>query len=70
MLGHASATMTLDVYAGLFDDQLEDIADRMYRAAMGEDGIGPDADSVRTDEAEHGGSNPEDGSDTGSDLGG
>lgn len=29
MLGHASAAMTLDVYAGLFPDSLDDLADRM-----------------------------------------
>jgi hypothetical protein len=29
MLGHASAAMTLDVYAGLFSDDLDDVADRM-----------------------------------------
>jgi integrase len=29
MLGHASAAMTLDVYAGLFEDGLDDVADRM-----------------------------------------
>jgi integrase len=28
-LGHASAAMTLDVYAGLFDDDLDGIAERM-----------------------------------------
>lgn len=28
MLGHASAAMTLDTYAGLFDDSLDDVADR------------------------------------------
>jgi integrase len=33
MLGHASAAMTLDVYAGLFDDELDDVADRMSAAA-------------------------------------
>ena len=33
MLGHASAGMTLDVYAGLFDDELDDVADRMSGAA-------------------------------------
>lgn len=34
MLGHASAAMTLDVYAGLFDDDLEqrlDVAERRPR---------------------------------------
>lgn len=29
MLGHASAAMTLDVYAGLFSDDMDDVADRM-----------------------------------------
>jgi hypothetical protein len=29
MLGHASAAMTLDVYAGLFADDLEAVADRL-----------------------------------------
>jgi hypothetical protein len=31
MLGHASAAMTLDVYSGLFDDDLGALADRMDR---------------------------------------
>ena len=34
MLGHASAAMTLDVYAGLFDDDLDGVADRL-------DALGP-----------------------------
>jgi integrase len=29
MLGHASAAMTLDVYADLFDTDLEVVADRL-----------------------------------------
>ena len=29
MLGHAKASMTLDVYADLFDEDLDDVADRM-----------------------------------------
>jgi integrase len=33
MLGHASAAMTLDVYAGLFNDDLDAIADRLDAAA-------------------------------------
>jgi integrase len=32
MLGHASAAMTLDVYSGLFDDDLDGLADRMDAA--------------------------------------
>ena len=33
MLGHASAAMTLDVHSGLFDDDLDAVADRMDAAA-------------------------------------
>ncbi len=33
MLGHASAAMTLDVYGGLFDDELDAVAERMHDAA-------------------------------------
>ena len=29
MLGHASAAMTLDVYSGLFDDDLDGLAARL-----------------------------------------
>jgi integrase len=29
MLGHASATMTLDTYSHLFDDDLDGVADRI-----------------------------------------
>src|SRR3954470_6780724 len=43
MLGHASAAMTLDIYAGLFDGDLDAVADRLDEAAT------RDADSVRTD---------------------
>ena len=32
MLGHASAAMTLDVYAGLFGDDLDALADRLDAA--------------------------------------
>jgi integrase len=37
MLGHASAAMTLDVYAGLFDDDLDGVSDRL-NAAVASDG--------------------------------
>jgi integrase len=43
MLGHASAAMTLDVYAGLFGEDLEAVADRLDEAASQ-----ARADSVRT----------------------
>jgi integrase len=33
MLGHASAAMTLDVYAGLFGDDLDAVAERLDQAA-------------------------------------
>ena len=39
MLGHASAAMTLDVYAGLFDDDLDAVADRLDAAAR--DSVAP-----------------------------
>lgn len=42
MLGHASAVMTLDTYAGLFDTDAEALADRMDIAILG-----ARADSVR-----------------------
>jgi len=32
MLGHASASMTLDVYAGLFGDDLDAVANRLDQA--------------------------------------
>jgi integrase len=47
MLGHASAAMTLDIYAGLFAEDLDVLADQldqMHRSAS--------ADSVRTEEDE------------------
>jgi integrase len=43
MLGHASAAMTLDVYAGLFADNLDEVADRLDQAF---DGLR--ADQMRT----------------------
>jgi integrase len=43
MLGHASAAMTLDVYAGLFGDDLDAVADRLDGAA-----VRARADSLRT----------------------
>ena len=33
MLGHGSTAMTLDVYAGLFGDDLDAVADRLDEAA-------------------------------------
>ncbi len=33
MLGHAPAAMTLDVYAGLFEDDLDEAASRLDQAA-------------------------------------
>jgi integrase len=50
-LGHASAAMTLDVYSGLFDDDLDAVADRLDVAAQsaGESSRGLSADYLRTD---------------------
>jgi integrase len=39
MLGHASAAMTLDVYAGLFNADLDDVADRLDQAAAEAAGV-------------------------------
>jgi integrase len=46
MLGHASAAMTLDVYAGLFGDDLDEVADRLDATARA-------AADVRLTEAGH-----------------
>ncbi|WBB65380.1 site-specific integrase [Micromonospora sp. WMMD812] len=43
MLGHASASMTLDVYAGLFGDDLDAVANRLDEAVAARD-----ADYLRT----------------------
>jgi DNA-binding ferritin-like protein len=58
MLGHASAAMTLDRYADLFDDDLDEVADRLdaLRAAS----CGRVADFVRTEAIEGRSSNPQD----------
>ena len=42
MLGHAKASMTLDVYADLFDEDLDGVADRLDAA------IESAADQLRT----------------------
>jgi hypothetical protein len=47
MLGHASAAMTLDRYADLFDDDLDDVADRLDR--LRSEVCGPAADFLRTE---------------------
>ncbi len=57
MLGHASAAMTLDIYAGLFDDDLDRVGERLSDAAdahLGAADRTDGADSVRTDEGEEG----------------
>jgi hypothetical protein len=43
VLGHASAAMTLDIYAGLFADDLDAVADRLDRAF-----VKLNADQMRT----------------------
>ncbi len=52
-LGHASAAMTLDVYADLFEDDLDQVADPLDRAAtravagsVRTEGSGPALDAV------------------------
>ncbi|MEU5964303.1 tyrosine-type recombinase/integrase [Micromonospora parva] len=61
MLGHASAAMTLDVYADLFEDDLDQVADRLDRAAgraaaesVRTEGVGPDLDALSPDRQHHG----------------
>jgi integrase len=39
MLGHSSAAMTLDVYADLFDDDLDAVADALDNAVSRSDGV-------------------------------
>jgi integrase len=46
MLGHAKASMRLDVYADLFDDDLDGVADRLDAA------IKSAADQLRTGAAQ------------------
>jgi len=46
MLGHAKASMTLDVYADLFDDDLDSVADSLDAA------IKSAADPLRTKSAQ------------------
>ncbi|MGK8522189.1 tyrosine-type recombinase/integrase [Nocardia asteroides] len=43
MLGHKTATLTLDLYGHLFDDDLDPVADAMNRGAL------TAADSLRTE---------------------
>ena len=50
MLGHASAAMTLDRYADLFDDDLDDVAERLDRLRA--TACGPAADFLRTEQIE------------------
>ncbi|SDY23584.1 Site-specific recombinase XerD [Modestobacter sp. DSM 44400] len=50
MLGHASAAMTLDRYADLFDDDLDDVAERLDRLRATT--CGPAADFLRTEPAQ------------------
>ncbi len=49
MLRHASAAMTLDVYAGLFADNLDDVADRLDQAfgSLGADQLRTEAPGSR-----------------------
>jgi hypothetical protein len=61
MLGHASAAMTLDVYADLFEDDLDQVADRLDQAAaratadsVRTDGAGPALDAIRPNHRHHG----------------
>ena len=46
MLGHATASMTLDLYGHLFPDQLDDVADRLD--VIGRAAADNSADYLRT----------------------
>lgn len=53
--------MTLDVYADLFEDDLDQVADRLDRAAgraaadsVRTEGVSPDLDAVRPARRQHG----------------
>nr|WP_278045031.1 tyrosine-type recombinase/integrase [Krasilnikovia cinnamomea] len=61
MLGHASAAMTLDVYADLFEDDLDQVADQLDRAAariaadsVRTEGAGPVFEAVKPSRRHHG----------------
>ena len=41
MLGHKSATMTLDLYGHLFPDRLDEVADALDAAARAVTGVYP-----------------------------
>ncbi len=47
MLGHKTATMTMDLYGHLYGDQLDEVGDRVDGAAKA--ARGRDADYLRTD---------------------
>jgi hypothetical protein len=49
MLGHASTSMTLDRYGHLFDDQLDELSERLDAAARraGADCLGTDPTATR-----------------------
>lgn len=50
MVGHKSATMTLDLYGHMYADQLDELGDRLHAAAMSaaERSCGLSADFLRT----------------------
>ena len=54
MLGHASAAMTLDVYAGLFNPGLDDVADRLDEAARAAGGVSQVCPNGGSDDIERG----------------
>jgi len=63
MLGHASAAMTLDVYAGLFSPDLDDVAERLDEAARlagGVSSVCPDEGSEGVDQMDEDGDDDDD----------
>lgn len=49
MLGHASATMTMDTYGHLFDNRLDEVADALDRARQAVEDAGQDGPTTATE---------------------
>lgn len=53
MLGHASATLTLDVNADLFEHDLDRAAGRAAANSVRTESVGPNLVAVRPDRRQH-----------------
>lgn len=54
MLGHASATLTLDVYADLFEHDLDRAAGRAAAYSVRTESVGPNLDPIGPVRRQHG----------------